>query len=215
MPEQITTPTQQTTMRRFYRFHAHIYDATRWAFLFGRRSIVKMLQPHIRPGIHLAEIGCGSGYNLALLAAAYPDIRLTGVDASGDMLAKSYAKIRSFGDRVQLREELYTSGTFGQNEKPDIILISYCLTMINPQWPEVIEQAWKDLPPGGIIAVTDFHATPVRLFEKWMKVNHVRMDGHLLPFLEKMFIVEKSVVKQAYGGVWSYFLFSGIKQDDR
>ena len=200
-------------MRGYYRFHAHIYDATRWSFLFGRKKIVEMLKPYINDGIHVAEVGCGSGFNLEILAGKFPGIQLTGIDISADMLEKARQKVRQFGDRVQLKEELYSENTFNQNEKPDIILFSYCLTMINPEWPEIIEQAWNDLPEGGLIAVVDFHNSPFNLFEKWMGVNHVRMDGHLLPLLEKKFRPEKTMVKKAYGGLWTWFLFTGKKQD--
>ncbi len=201
-------------MRGYYRFHAHIYDSTRWTFLFGRKAIIDLLRPHVRNGMHIAEVGCGSGFNLKNLADNYPEVRITGIDISADMLQKAYQKNRQFGDRVELKETLYTDNTFANNEKPDIILFSYCLTMINPDWPKVIEHAWKDLPEGGIIAVVDFHNSPIRLFEKWMGVNHVRMDGHLLPILEKQFNPEKTLVRKAYSGIWRYFLFTGKKQND-
>jgi S-adenosylmethionine-diacylgycerolhomoserine-N-methlytransferase len=214
MPEQNNTPSQQKTMRGYYRFHAQIYDATRWSFLFGRNAIIDLLKEHIQAGTHIAEIGCGSGYNLERLARQFPGVQFTGIDASGDMLEKAAAKTRHLGNRIHLKEELYSESTFKNGPKPDIILISYCLTMINPGWLDVIEQAWKDLPQGGVIAVVDFHLTHSSLFEKWMKVNHVRMNGHLLPELEIRFAGEKKIVKKAYGGWWEYFLFTGIKQSD-
>jgi S-adenosylmethionine-diacylgycerolhomoserine-N-methlytransferase len=30
-------------MDRYYRFHAKIYDATRWSFLFGREALIRQV----------------------------------------------------------------------------------------------------------------------------------------------------------------------------
>ena len=205
--------THQKNMRSFYRFHAHIYDATRWAFLFGRKTITAYLKPVAEKGnSYVAEVGCGSGHNLSLLAKSYPEIQLTGIDISSDMLKIAARKLKD--KKVTLVEALYGAGTLS-NQPPDAILISYCLTMVNPGWENIIEQAWSDLPAGGMIAVVDFHSTPSKWFARWMKMNHVRMDGHLLPLLEKLFVTEKVVVRKAWFGLWSYFLFTGRKQGEQ
>lgn len=202
----------QKNMRNFYRFHARIYDATRWTFLFGRNAVLHFLKPvAAKENCRLAEVGCGSGHNLALLAGMYPSMQLTGIDISADML--NIAARKMSGKNVTLLEELYGPDTLS-GKPADAILISYCLTMINPGWEKTIEQAWSDLPAGGMIVVVDFHNTPSKWFAKWMKINHVRMDGHLLPLLGKRFLTEKVVVKKAWFGLWSYFLFAGRKQGD-
>ena len=48
-------------VQRFYRLHACIYDATRWAFLYGRRRAIDALA--LQPGNTVLEIGCGTGLN--------------------------------------------------------------------------------------------------------------------------------------------------------
>lgn len=201
--------TQNDTMRRYYQWHAAIYDATRWTFLFGRKTILDRLPPENEQV--LAEVGCGTGQNLLYLAQQQKDWRLIGIDVSPDMLARAYKATAAFSRRVQLLERPYGAETSPLTEKPDLILFSYSLTMFNPGWEAAINQAWHDLKPGGHIAVVDFHNTPHPTFRWWMERNHVRMDGHLLPVLEARFQPRWQAVKSAWGGIWQYFMFLGQK----
>ena len=83
--------------------------------------------------------------------------------------------------------------------------------MFNPGFAEAIATAHRDLAPGGHIAVVDFHDTRLPLFERWMGVNHVRMNGQLRPLLTAQFEARTDRLQTAYGGVWRYFLFVGRK----
>jgi len=49
----------------------------------------------------------------------------------------------------------------------------------------------------------------VGLFEKWMGVNHVRMDGQLQPVLEEHFSPEYCRIRRAYAGLWKWITFIG------
>ena len=196
-------------MRGFYRWQASIYDATRWSFLFGRNVLLAQL-----PGTAaqtVLEVGCGTGRNLKWLAKRHPGWRLTGVDVSPDMLARAGRATLPYSHRVQLLEKPYGAGAILLPEPVDIVLFSYSLTMFNPGWEAAIEQAWQDLKPGGWVAAVDFHDTPSGLFRSWMTRNHVRMDGHLLPFMEARFQTVHKKIQPAWGGLWQYFLFVGQK----
>ena len=59
---------QPEKMRAYYRFHAGIYDATRWSFLFGRKTLLYNLPVRTDIPQSLLEVGCGTGHNLRLLA---------------------------------------------------------------------------------------------------------------------------------------------------
>jgi S-adenosylmethionine-diacylgycerolhomoserine-N-methlytransferase len=83
--------------------------------------------------------------------------------------------------------------------------------MFNPGFEEAIATAHRDLAPGGHIAVVDFHDTRLPLFECWMGVNHVRMNGQLRALLAARFEARNDHLHTAYGGVWRYFLFVGRK----
>jgi hypothetical protein len=44
-----------------------------------------------------------------------------------------------------------------------------------------------------------------------MQAHRVRLDGHLLRGLEKIFISRYSEISKAYSGVWRYFIYVGKK----
>lgn len=193
-------------LQGYYRLHARIYDATRWTFLFGRRRLVRLIAESGPKRV--LEVGCGTGRNLVPLAKALPGARITGVDLSPAMLRRARRATRGFGDRVSLQQARYDAPV-SPAEPFDTIVFSYCLTMINPGWEQAIHAAARDLAPGGQIAVVDFHDTPSRGFRRWMRVNHVRMDGHLRPMLQQMFSPRIDRTDSAYLGLWSYITFIG------
>lgn len=204
-----TAPEQEAAMRRYYRLHAAIYDATRWTFLFGRNRLLHLLpQDNVQT---IVEVGCGTGRNLKRLARLQPYWQLVGIDVSPEMLERASKRLASFSRRFTLFEKPYGSAGFRMNEPADIVLFSYALTMFNPGWEAAIEQAMHDLKPGGRIAVVDFHDTPFGWFRRWMGYNHVRMDRHLLPLLEKRFVPTTRIVEHGWFGLWRYFIFIGEK----
>lgn len=215
--QKSTTPvpptlSQPETIRGYYKWHAKIYDLTRWTFLFGR----KQLPGHLNLGRDYAgtvlEVGCGTGYNLRRLAKAHPQLSLIGVDVSPDMLQKATAATQAYSRRVLLLEAPYAPGPLVLPKQPDVVLFSYALTMFNPGWEAALQRAYDDLPVGGRIAVVDFHDTPSAAFRHWLGQNHVRFDGHLLPALEALFRPLYKSVDSAYGGLWRYVSFIGQKE---
>lgn len=192
----------------YYRFHSKIYDATRWSFLFGRGGLISRVAnlPDPKPR-RILEIGCGTGKNLVALRRRLPDAHLTGLDLSSQMLDVARRKVGGEADKVSLLCKAYEAAL--EPRSFDLIVASYTLTMINPGFEGVIAAAAEDLADGGRIAVVDFHASPVKLFEKWMGVNHVRMDGQLQPVLKQHFNPEYCRVRRAYAGLWKWITFVG------
>lgn len=207
---------QMSNLQSYYRLHAWIYDATRWAFLFGRTEVLRrlpaatQLQADATSPLRILEIGCGTGKNLAVLARKYPEARLTGVDLSGDMLRKARAKLNRYGDRVTLLEEPYQAGG-NAGTGYDLILFSYSLSMINPQWAEILDQAKQDLRRGGMIAAVDFSDSKYASFRHHMARNHVMVTGHLLPGLRERFAPLFEAERGVYLGWWKYLIFHGRK----
>lgn len=203
-------PHASIPLERYYRFHSLFYDATRWTFLFDRTALIRKISDHIRPK-RILEIGCGTGKNLVLLARYFPDADITGLDLSVDMLRRASGK---FAGRAV--KPLLIRGNYSQplhsGAPYDLIVFSYTLSMINPGFDQALDNAHCDLSPGGMIAVIDFDDSPSHRFKSWMKINHVRMDGHLLPMLNRLFEPLHQSVKQAYGGLWRYFMFIGLRQ---
>lgn len=198
-------------MQAYYSWQSKIYDLTRWSFLFGRKRIVRRLPFGRAAKFTLLEVGCGTGYNLSHLARSYPNAQLIGLDTSSHMVEKAASSTHAYADRVHLHNQPYQLGDTQHLGQLDAVLFSYSLTMINPHWSSLLQQAQRDLKPGGIIAVTDFHDSKRPWFKRHMGNHHVRMDGHLVPFLAAHFEEVEQSVNQAYGGIWAYFHFIGRK----
>ncbi|MBL9117563.1 MAG: class I SAM-dependent methyltransferase [Verrucomicrobiaceae bacterium] len=188
----------------YYKLHAQIYDATRWTFLFGRNCLVEQLSRRLNAQ-NILEVGCGTGQNLVALARAFPTAKLTGLDLSSEMLAFAERNNHSHRDRLSLVQGRYERPIDGPY---DLVLFSYALSMFNPGWEMAIDAAQEQVA-GGYVAVVDFHDTPVPLFRSWMAMNHVQMDCHLLPRLEKKFERVDGRVRAAWVGLWRYFTFIG------
>lgn len=196
-------------IERYYQFHAKIYDATRWSFLFGRSALIRSIADCHRPA-RILEVGCGTGKNLVSLCGLFPAAHITGLDMSAEMLDITSRKLGAQASRVTLLHQPYDQ-PLRPAEPYDLVLCSYSLSMINPGWDAVIDYACSDVAVGGLVAVVDFHDSRFPFFKRWMRMNHVRMDGHLLPKLETCLHPQRSDVRRAYGGLWSYLLFIGQK----
>lgn len=194
-------------IERYYRFHAKVYDATRWSFLFGRDDVIQKSLTYVEPA-RVLEVGCGTGKNLLTLRRYAPDAEILGLDISAAMLKQACKNLGRQQSRVTLRQQAYDH-PLEPTDGFDLVLFSYCLSMINPGWQRAIELAAQDLKPGGIIAVVDFHASRSSLFKRWMAMNHVTMEGQLLPTLNDSFRPLINERHNAYAGLWQYLLFVG------
>jgi S-adenosylmethionine-diacylgycerolhomoserine-N-methlytransferase len=203
-------PGKAAPIETYYRWHARIYDATRWSFLFGRTAILTEAAAFVTPA-RILEVGCGTGRNLVHLGRQFPKAAITGVDLSDAMLEVARRKTAPFGCRVNLWHRSYDAPLLDANGY-DLVLFSYALSMFNPGFETAIRAAAEDLAPGGCLAVVDFHATRFHFFERWMGVNHVRMNGQLRPLLQSLFVPQVNRINQAYGGGWEYLTFVGRKK---
>ena len=162
-------------VRRYYRWMAAFYDATRWMFLFDRSLAIRLLG--LQPGDAVLEIGTGTGFNLpALVRAVGPLGHVTGLDFSPDMLCRARRRVRRHGwENVYLICADATACTFRRTYHA--VLFSYSLSMV-PNREQALNRALDHLCPGGRLGVLDFGplagwgplAVPVR---RWLALNHV------------------------------------------
>jgi S-adenosylmethionine-diacylgycerolhomoserine-N-methlytransferase len=202
---------QVQDMKSYYAFQAKIYDWTRWTFLYGRKSILHKIPLSVDKALKILEVGCGTGVNMSELAKIYPNAHITGLDVSGDMLTQAAINLKKYQERITLLEKPYDVGTEYLNHF-DVILFSYSLTMINPQFHDLILQAEKDLKPDGCVVVVDFHKANFEFYRKFMQGNHVRLEGQVLPVLMDTFTPVLGKVQTGLAGVWSYLMFVGKKK---
>ena len=201
---------QTAKMQGYYRFHAKIYDLTRWTFLFGRKQLLDSLSYKPTDSPTIMEVGCGTGANMEKLSHYFPKAQLIGVDISATMLDIADKKLQNIPNFIVLKQNNYGVETLNLSQKPDCILFSYCLTMVNPNWENLVLQAKKDLGKDGIVAIVDFDTSKFKWFRSWMQFNHVRMEGHILPFLEQHFTHVKLECRRAYFGLWHYTVYIGM-----
>jgi S-adenosylmethionine-diacylgycerolhomoserine-N-methlytransferase len=199
---------QVNDMRSYYAFQAKIYDLTRWTFLYGRKTILQKLPFEKDAPLQILEVGCGTGVNMVELAKIYPNAHITGLDVSGDMLTQAAKNLQKFEDRITLEEKPYGASE-EYNGKFDLILFSYSLTMINPQYIDLIQQSKKDVKEGGYVAVVDFHKANFGFYRQFMKGNHVKLEGQVLPVLLENFEPVLCKIKPGLAGVWNYLMFVG------
>ena len=197
------------TLTQYYRFHSKIYDVTRWSFLFGRNELLEKVSKLSDPK-NILEVGCGTGRNLLALRKIVPSAALFGVDISDEMLKVAEEKLVAAGVEANLIQESYDRPLHSVEDGFDLIVFSYCLSIINPGWQEAVLAAKADLSGSGVLAVVDFKESKSDIYKAWMAMNHVKIGNHISPMLEGSFKALLSEKHDAYFGVWSYFLFIGI-----
>ena len=134
-----TDAAQSKKMEGYYQLHSKIYDATRWSFLFGRNRIIDLAAKQCQPK-RILEIGCGTGKNIKKLLREFPDAKVLGIDAAKAMIDVAEKELQAKKDQVELIHGLYEK-PLGGEEKYDMVLISYCLTMVNPGWEGIVDVA--------------------------------------------------------------------------
>jgi S-adenosylmethionine-diacylgycerolhomoserine-N-methlytransferase len=201
-------------MSGYYAWQSRIYDATRWAFLFGRDALLNDLQ--LKPGNTVVEVGCGTGRNLeGVLKRIGASGEVFAVDCAKPMLDRCAERIRKNGwSNVRLIDREYGSAPVTEG-MADVVLMSYSLSMI-PDWESVIDCAFRELKVMGRIGVVDFRlgngATAVAGFEQWMTRNHVSINRPYIEKLSSAFRPLRRVTRKAFGGLWSYFEFVGERR---
>ena len=200
----------QKQIQRYYRLQSPIYDATRWTFLFGRGTLLQLAARSNPDARTITEFGCGTGTNLRRLAQLFPKATLTGLDLSADMLKIARRRTAGVGARLQLHQAMDLESL---KHEQDLIVFSYCLSMINPGWQSKISHALKVLKPGGLLAVVDFHTTPLPVYRRFMAANHVTLSGAILPHLQTTTTRLAMATHRAYFGCWTYMLYLGRKNN--
>ncbi len=199
------THSQEEKLQQYYRFQSRIYDLTRWSFLFGRTEVLRNIPLLNNDVTDVLEIGCGTGHNLIKLANKYPKAIITGIDISDDMLDRA-AEVTRMYPNIRIKKINQVSDLQG---KFDVVLMSYVLTMVNPGWESLVSNVKQLLKPLGYFAVVDFNNSPFQWFKKHMSGHHVKMESHILNVLQKDYKTFNFKIKNAYFGIWSYFIFVG------
>ena len=104
------------------------------------------------------DIGTGHGVLLAELASKRPDLRLTGVDLSADMVAAASRNLARFGERATAQV-----GDVADLSLPDGSFDLVISSMSMHHWADVgaaAAELARVLRPGGRLCVYDFRSAP-------------------------------------------------------
>jgi S-adenosylmethionine-diacylgycerolhomoserine-N-methlytransferase len=201
------------TMTNYYGAQSHFYDATRWIFLYGRRRLVEKLNIH--PGERVVEVGCGTGANFAAIQSELRDSgELIGVDCSAPMLRKAAERVRRNGwTNVRLIDLEYGKETITRG-RADVVLFSYSLSMIE-DWQMALACAHSELWPGGRVGILDFcrKANSSNWFAEWLALNHVHVHRPYEEKLRRLFHECTNIRYDAWAGLWSFYLFVGVRPE--
>jgi demethylmenaquinone methyltransferase/2-methoxy-6-polyprenyl-1,4-benzoquinol methylase len=135
------------------------YDRGIQLLTLGRIQRIKKViaNEYVREGMHVLEIGCGTGSLTVMMAERGADV--TGIDASPKMLAEAEKSVvaANLGEGVTLRymeatllEESYPAASF------DLIVSTLVFSEFTPNVQRFVLQACKKLlKPGGRLVIAD------------------------------------------------------------
>lgn len=154
-------------IRTAYRRYARIYDAVFGAILHpGRKLIIQAL--NLRQGDNILEVGVGTGLSLPL----YPEnVKVTGIDISGEMLAKARERVRqqNLAQAEAVLEMDAEDLKFPKNTF-DKVVAMYVVSVVSDP-PRLVDEMCRVCKPGGEMFI----------------VNHFRSRNGFIRALEGLF----------------------------
>jgi ubiquinone/menaquinone biosynthesis C-methylase UbiE len=133
---------------------------------FVSRRLVRVLYRRIAADIaqlapanaQVLDVGTGPGVLLVELAALRPDLRLTGIDLSADMVASAQRNLQPYADRAGVQVGDVTRLPF---EEHSFDLIVSSLSLHHWDDPEAaVPELARVLRPGGRVQIYDFPFAP-------------------------------------------------------
>ncbi len=146
---------------KYPRFHAFMDADSRatidHTLLDAVVPLVPELRERLRAGIDVADIGCGSGHAINVLAREYPDSRLVGYDFSEEAVTRARAEAARLGlDNARFEQRdvaaLDTPGRFD--------LVTAFDAIHDQAFPaQVLSEVSRALKPGGTFLMVDIKAS--------------------------------------------------------
>jgi SAM-dependent methyltransferase len=138
----------------------------RWMAHRARVSETELWQTAgITPGARIADVGCGPGAVLALLAeAAGPTGRVVGVDGDADAVAVARSLLASAGARNAEVRVGRADDTGLDPDDCDVVMLRHVLAHNGGAEQAIVDHLATLVRPGGIVYLLDVDLTAMRLF---------------------------------------------------
>lgn len=146
---------------QFPRFHALMAEDSAGVFDAALVDViiplVEGLPDRLRDGIHVADIGCGSGHAVNVLAQAYPASRLVGYDFSTEAIQAARAEADKLG-LTNARFEVIDVATLDQPESFDLVTAFDAIhDQAHPA--QVLAAVARAVRRGGVFLMVDIKAS--------------------------------------------------------
>jgi ubiquinone/menaquinone biosynthesis C-methylase UbiE len=146
-------------------------------------------QAALRPGLHVLDIGCGTGTLAVQIKTRHPDVEVVGMDPDPAALARARRKGQRAGLSIRLdrgfADELpYADRSF------DRVFSSFMLHHLQGSEKEAtLREVCRVLKPGAPFHMLDFahsHSAPSRGVSRWIHSGHRLKDNSDEQILELM-----------------------------
>ncbi len=159
------------------------YDAFTRLFSFGMDStwkaeLIAAVMEHCAGSRHALDVACGTGDLGFSLAARLPELRVTGVDPSAEMLAIADARAKAQAtERVTFRlGELAALPV--EASRIDVITAGYGFRNV-PDLAAAVRECARVLRPGGTLGSLDFFLPRNRIWRA-LFLGYLRLSGNLV-----------------------------------
>ncbi len=115
------------------------------------------LPDRLRAGVDVADIGCGSGHAINVMAQAFPASRFTGIDFSDEGLSVGAAEARTLG----LANATFLQADVAALDAADAYDVITAFDAIHDQAQpaRVLHNIYRALRPGGVLLMVDVKAS--------------------------------------------------------
>ena len=119
--------------------------------------LVDGLPDRLRAGADVADIGCGSGHAINVMAQAFPASRFTGIDFSDEGLAVGAAEASSLG----LTNATFVAADVTNLDSAETYYVITVFDAIHDQAQpaRVLDNIYRALRPGGVFLMVDIKAS--------------------------------------------------------
>ncbi|WP_278266132.1 class I SAM-dependent methyltransferase [Nocardia sp. AG03] len=143
------------------RFHALMAEESAEVFDAALLEVILPMAPglpdRLRAGIDVADIACGSGHAVNLMARAFPASRFTGYDFSADAVAVGRAEAAESG----LTNARFVEQDVAEWDAPESCDLITIFDAVHDQAhpARVLANMARALRPGGVLLMVDIHAS--------------------------------------------------------